>query len=203
MVNTMRRPSHATLKAQRDRKALMLGLGGVAGLLVLASVFVWRLPAIGLGAGIGGPFSLIADDGRAVTERSFPGKYLLVYFGYSSCRDVCPATLNTLAAAVDRLGAASARVQPLFITVDPAHDTQSVLRQYVEGFGGHLLGLTGDPADLRKVADEYGVQSEEAGGVIDHSSVIYLMGPDGRFVTPIPAGASEMVMAQAIARRVE
>jgi protein SCO1/2 len=189
------------LRAQRDRKALVLGLGGVAALFLLAAGFTWLLP--GGPPAPGGPFSLVADDGREVTERSFPEKYLLVYFGYASCRDVCPATLNTLGAAVDRLGAAGARVQPLFITVDPARDTQAMLRRYVTGFGGHLIGLTGTPAELRKVADEYGVVSDVSGGVIDHSSVIYMMAPDGRFIAPIPAGASEMVMAQAIARRVE
>jgi len=201
MANRARRPPPAVLRAQRDRKALVLGLGGVAALFLLAAGFTWLLP--GGPPAPGGPFSLVADDGREVTERSFPEKYLLVYFGYASCRDVCPATLNTLGAAVDRLGAAGARVQPLFITVDPARDTQAMLRRYVTGFGGHLIGLTGTPAELRKVADEYGVVSDVSGGVIDHSSVIYMMAPDGRFIAPIPAGASEMVMAQAIARRVE
>ncbi len=199
MANRARGPKRAVKRARRDRTALVLGLGGVAALLLLAAGFSWLLPR-GTHAFIGGPFSLVADDGRDVTERSFPGTYLLVYFGYASCRDVCPATLNTLGAAVDRLGAAGARVQPLFITVDPARDTQAVLRRYVAGFGGHLRGLTGPPAELHKVADEYGVVSEANGGVIDHSSVIYMMAPDGRFVAPIPAGASEGVMAQAVAR---
>jgi protein SCO1/2 len=195
---------------QQDRQRLVLGVGGVAVLLLMAGAFTWLLPQSGAGtqsARVGGPFSLVADDGRSVTERSFPDKYKLVYFGYSSCRDVCPSTLNTLGAAVDRLGAAGARVQPLFITVDPARDTPAVLRRYVHAFGGHLLGLTGQPDELRKAAREYGVvtePSQDAGsGDIDHSSVIYMMAPDGRFVAPIPAGASEMVMAQAIARRLQ
>ncbi len=194
--------------APRNRQATALIFGGVVGILCLAACFLW-LAGSGPGAGpddkIGGPFSLVDDSDNPVTERSFPGKYLLVYFGYVTCPDICPETLNTMAASLERLGRKAALVQPLFITVDPVHDTPGVLRHYVSGFSGKLIGLTGPEAELNKVATAYHVfraPHQGPGGKLDHSAVLYLMAPDGRFVAPIPADASEMVMAQAIARYV-
>jgi len=203
----------AARRRQRDRTALALASGGVAGILLLASLLLWlTTPDRGVGPTenrIGGPFSLIDDRGNPVTDHSFPGKYLLVYFGYTSCRDVCPTTLNTLAASLDRLGRKADLVQPLFITIDPAHDTPSVLRHYVGAFSTRLVGLTGSDAELGKIANEYKVvrivhaePGVPSAVTLDHSSVLYLIAPDGRFIAPIPADASEMVMAQAIARYV-
>ncbi len=167
------------------------------------------LPGGGGASRIGGSFRLIADDGRVVTDRSFPGKYLLVYFGYSACRDVCPETLNTLTGAIGRLGPKAARVQPLFITVDPERDTPTVLHRYVQAFLPGLIGLSGPPAQIRSLARAYDVtivshppQGGEAAPMIDHSSVIYLMAPDGSFLAPIPAGAGETAMARAIGKAV-
>src|SRR5580658_1383853 len=121
----------AERRLQRNRRALAIGTALVAGLLLLASGLLFLSapgsPGAGSQVAIGGPFSLVSDAGTIVTDRSFPGKYLLIYFGYTSCRDVCPSTLNGVAAALDRLGAKSARVQPLFITIDPTHDTPPVL----------------------------------------------------------------------------
>jgi len=203
----------AARRGQRNRRALALASGGVAAILLLASLLLW-LATPGRGVirtddRIGGPFSLIDDRGNPVTDQSFPGKYLLVYFGYASCRDVCPATLSTLAASLDRLGRKADLVQPLFITIDPTHDTPAVLRHYVSAFSTSLVGLTGTDTELSKVADEYKVvrilhrEPGVASAVtLDHSSVLYLIAPDGRFIAPIPADASEMVMAQVIARYV-
>ena len=203
----------AARRRQRDRGALALASGSVAAILFVASLVLWLGPP-GREAGsaedrIGGPFSLIDDRGNQVTDQSFPGKYLVVYFGYASCRDVCPATLNTLAASLDRIGRKANLVQPLFITIDPAHDTPAVLRRYVGAFSTRLVGLTGTDAELGKVADEYkvvrivhGARDLPAVVTLDHSSVLYLIAPDGRFIAPIPADASEMVMMQAIARYV-
>jgi protein SCO1/2 len=205
------KPGGRTRHQQADRTSLTLASASVAAILGLASVFLWfgsPRPPYGRGGDtIGGPFSLVDDHGNAVTERSFPGKFLIVYFGYSQCHDVCPATLNTLSASLDRLGRKADAVQPLFVTIDPAHDNSAVLRRYVSAFSNRLVGLGGSEAQLRKVADEYGVlrtyHSSPAGGiatVLDHSSVLYLMSPDGRFIAPIPADAGEMVMAQTISR---
>jgi protein SCO1/2 len=184
--------------------ALTIAAGGVAAIWLLAGMLIRVVPPGA--ARVGGPFSLIDDHGTPVTDRSFPGKYLLVYFGYTKCHDVCPATLNTLAAALDRLGSKAALVQPLFITVDPQRDTPSALRTYVSAFTPRLVGLSGTAAELQKVAAEYRVTSigrQDDGAAdytVDHSSVLYLMAPDGRFVAPIPADATEMVLAHALSR---
>jgi protein SCO1/2 len=171
---------------------------------------LWLMPAPGPGSGVGGPFTLVADSGTVVTERSFPGKYLAMYFGYTHCEDVCPATLTTLAAALARLGRKADRVQPLFITVDPQRDTPAVLRRFVANFSPNLVGLTGTETELHRVDQAFHVVSgmpapalRQASYAVDHSSVIYLLAPDGRFIAPIPADASDMVMAQAIARYVK
>jgi len=156
---------------------------------------------------IGGPFSLTDDHGQPVTEHSFPGKYLVVYFGYTMCPDICPATLNTLAASLDRLGRKADRIQPLFVTIDPAHDTPAVLNRYVSAFSTRLRGLSGSDGQLKKIADEYGVvrtlhapSAPHAPAGFDHSAVLYLMAPDGRFVAPIPVESSETTMVEAIDR---
>jgi protein SCO1/2 len=191
--------------SQRGRGVLALACASVAAILVCASLFV-RVARPG-GAlhrsaeTIGGPFSLTDDNGHAVTERSFPGKYLVVYFGYTTCPDICPATLNTLAASLDRLGRKADRIQPLFVTIDPAHDTPAVLHRYVGAFSARLLGLGGTDGQLKKIADEYGVvRSARAPSGFDHSAVLYLMAPDGRFLAPIPVDVSETVMQEAIER---
>ena len=201
------RPAAARRRA-RDLRALALGAGGVAVIMLIAGAMIWLMSpsANTRQAGIGGPFRLVADDGRAVTERSFPGKYLAIYFGYTSCRDVCPATLNTLAAALERVGGTARRVQPLFITVDPARDTPAVLRRYVLNFSPDIRGLTGSPDEIERVQREYGIVAipHGSGGdlAVDHSSVILLIAPDGSLVAPIPADASEMVVALALKRYV-
>ena len=181
--------------------------GLVAILLLLASGYLWL---IGAGttprtAAIGGPFQLVQGDGHPVTDRSFPGKYLLIYFGYTSCRDVCPTTLTTVAAALDDLGTKADRVQPLFITIDPARDTPSVVQDYANRFTPRLVGLTGEVGAIHKVADEYRVSSVRHGDAgaaqyeVDHSSVLYLMAPDGHFIAPIRADESASEMARSIA----
>ena len=203
----------ATRRKQRDHKSLVFVTAGAATILVLASLFLWlgtlANKSISTNDQIGGPFSLIDDHGNPVTDRSYPGKYLLIYFGYASCPDICPETLNTLAAALSRLGHETDRVQPLFITIDPTHDTTAILHHYVAAFSPRLIGLTGTRANLDKTADEYRVVRIPHSGpgnhsdfILDHSSVLYLMAPDGTFIAPIPADASELVMVQLIKRNI-
>ena len=186
----------ATRRREPDHRGLAAGACAVAGILLLSSSVLWlTTPAAGPRDGVGGPFTLVADDGQRVTERSFPGKYLAPYFGYTARRDICPATMTNLAAALGRLGSAGERVQPLFITVDPLRDTPAVLRRYVANFSPRLRGLTGSLEELGKVDREYHVVSvthrEHAavtGYAVDHSSVIYLLGPDGAFPGADPGG---------------
>lgn len=192
-------------RTTRRQNAARLAAGCLAA-LAFAGLWTWMEPSVPpqAEARIGGPFTLVADDGRVVTDHSFPGKYLLVYFGYTACRDVCPSTLNTLSAAMDRLGAKAARVQPLFITLDPGRDNPAVLHRFVKAFTPTLIGLTGSVAELHRAADEYRVVSvlhqDSAGYALDHSSVLFLMSPDGRLVKPLRADADETAMTRAIAR---
>ncbi len=144
----------------------------------------------------------MAGNGQEVTERSFRGKYLLIYFGYTSCQDVCPTTLTTMTAALDDLGAAAERVQPVFITVDPERDTPQVMARYATEFTPRLIGLSGTPEALHLVATEYRVTvSRRPGdaGMIDHSSVLYLVAPGGTSLAPIRADLSPAEMARDIA----
>ena len=137
---------------------------------------------------VGGPFSLVNQDGRRVTEKDFLGKYMLVFFGYTYCPDVCPTELQVMTAALDQLGPEADRIQPVFVSVDPARDTPEVLKAYVGNFGPRLIGLTGTPEQVAAIAKAYRAYYAKAAGgsdtdyLMDHSSIIYLMGPDGRFV---------------------
>lgn len=138
---------------------------------------------------VGGPFSLVDQDGRKVTEKDFLGKYMLVFFGYTFCPDVCPTELQVMSAALDQLGAEADRIQPVFVTIDPARDTPEVLKAYVANFNPRLMGLTGTPQQIAGIAKAYRVFYAKAGNstastdyLMDHSAIIYLMGPDGRFV---------------------
>jgi protein SCO1/2 len=143
---------------------------------------------------VGGPFSLIDGDGHPVTDQTWRGKYMLVYFGYTFCPDVCPTTLSAVADALDKMGPKADRLQTLFITVDPKRDTASVVKQYAAAFSPRITGLTGSPDQIAAAAKAYRVYyAEHRTGPgpddysMDHSSVLYLMGPDGRFIAPVRA----------------
>lgn len=182
-----------------------IALAACAAILLAGGLFWLARPAGE--AGIGGPFQLEGADGHAVTDRAFRGKYMLVYFGYATCPDVCPTTLADVAAALDALGARGAAVQPVFITIDPARDTPAVLGPYVANFSPRFVGLTGTAEQVAAVAREYRVyyaRHRTGDGpndyTMDHSSILYLMGPDGAFITPIPADEPPAAMAADIAR---
>ena len=142
---------------------------------------------------VGGPFSLVDQDGRRVTEKDFLGKYMLVFFGYTYCPDVCPTELQVMTAALDQLGPEADRIQPVLVSIDPARDTPQVLKAYVGNFGPRLTGLTGTPEEVAGIAKAYRVYYAKAGNsssptdyLMDHSSIIYLMGLDGAFVKHMP-----------------
>ena len=173
----------------------------VALLLLGTGAFLWLSGETG-GPVVGGPFSLVDGDGHTVSDRDFRGKYMLVYFGYTYCPDVCPTTLNAVAEARDKLGKQADRRQPLFITIDPRRDTPAVIKQYTAAFTPRLLGLTGTPAQIAAAAKEYHVYyAEHRTGPgpddysMDHSSILYLMGPNGRFIAPIRADETGAEMA--------
>lgn len=151
------------------------------------------LPSSGATQGtarIGGPFNLVDQDGNAVTEADFRGKYMLVYFGYTYCPDVCPTSLNRNVQALDLLDPAQAdKIQPILISVDPARDTPAHLKEYVGYFSPRLIGLTGNAEQVAAAAKAYGVYYAKVGNpddpehyLMDHTSITYLMGPDGAFI---------------------
>jgi protein SCO1 len=153
----------------------------------------------------GGPFSLKTHDGRDVTDRSFADQFLLIYFGYTNCPDVCPTDLLEMQQTLETLGARGRVVQPLFITIDPARDTAEKLALYVQGFHPRLLGLTGSEAQVAAAAKAYRVHRRKAQGAgddytVDHSANLYFVGPDGRFLTLFPAGTNAGAMAAVMKR---
>jgi len=148
------------------------------------------------GASMGGPFTLIDQNGRRVSDRDFAGKYRLIYFGYTFCPDVCPVDMQVIGAGLRRFeaedGARAAKVQPIFISVDPARDTPQVLRQFVSAFHPRLIGLTGSEAEIAEVAREYrifyqrGEPSAGGGYMVNHTRMAVLYGPDGKPIAIIP-----------------
>jgi protein SCO1 len=143
------------------------------------------LPATGK-ALVGGPFSLIDHTGKRVTDQDFRGRHMLVFFGYTFCPDICPSGLQVISAALDKLGPAADGLTPLFITIDPERDTPEKLAAYVKSFHPRLLGLTGTPAEVAAVVKAYRVYARKVADeqhpkdyTMDHSSILYVMGPDG------------------------
>jgi cytochrome oxidase Cu insertion factor (SCO1/SenC/PrrC family) len=139
---------------------------------------------------VGGPFSLVDQDGKRRTDAEFRGRLMLVDFGFTNCPDICPLGLALMADALDRLGPQANNVQPIFITVDPARDTPPVIKDYVAHFSDRMIGLTGTPEEIAAAAKAYRVYYKVHGDpatnpnyAVDHSGFIYLMGRDGKFLT--------------------
>lgn len=153
---------------------------------------------------IGGPFDLINQDGKKVTDADYRNKFLLIYFGYTYCPDMCPTGLQSMAHALDLLGHEADRVAPLFITIDPARDTPDKLKTYVAQFHPEIEGLTGSDKQIAAAAAAYqvyyakGEQVDDHDYVMDHSSLIYLMAPDGSFITTFPEEADPKAIEKAI-----
>lgn len=136
---------------------------------------------------VGGPFMMTNQDGKRVTEKDFLGRYMLVFFGFTYCPDVCPTELQVMTAALAGMGEDGKSIQPVFVSIDPERDTPANVKAYVENFGGGLVGLTGSPEDVAKMAKAFRVYYQRVDNPaskdysMDHSSIIYLMGPDGKF----------------------
>jgi protein SCO1/2 len=144
---------------------------------------------------IGGAFSLTDQTGKIRTDADFRGQLLLVYFGFTYCPDICPTDLQAISLAMDQLGADAAKVQPLFITLDPERDTAEHLAQYVPLFHPRLIGLTGSLSDVAKAADAYRVfyKRVKTGDkpddyTLDHTAFIYLVDRDGKYLGFFPPG---------------
>ncbi len=158
----------------------------------------------------GGPFTLTDHRGQQVTDMDYRGKFLLVFFGYTFCPDVCPTTLAEVALTLDLLGDDAARLLPLFVSVDPARDSPTLLADYVGLFHPDIIGLTGTIDQIAQIARGYMVHFEKAHDAdaadptddpyyrIDHSAFTYLMGPDGSYRTVFAYGTPPDRMAQKI-----
>jgi protein SCO1/2 len=168
--------------------SFLAGLGAVFAvvLLVVKPDSVAMTPSA---AAIGGPFRLVDQHGRTVTDQDFKGEPFLVFFGFTHCPDVCPTTLMELSDVLDKLGPDAARVGALFITVDPERDTPAELKDYLSSFNPRFEGLTGGAAAIAQVAKAYRaymkkVPLENGDYTMDHTALVYLMDKNGKFVTP-------------------
>lgn len=194
----------------------------VTAIVVMAGVAAWRLTprwasqrdAFSSGkAVIGGSFTLLNTDGDTVTAADFRGRYMLVYFGYTHCPDVCPTTLMNMARALDCLAEKASKkakvVVPIFISVDPARDTVQVVREYVAKFHSRMVGLTGSRNQVSRAAQAYRIYSKKAEAghgpdeyLVDHSSYIYLIAPDGDYITHFDHGTTPKEMSRRLSHLV-
>jgi protein SCO1/2 len=174
---------------------LVVLIAAIAALVATGAVLRLEQPASAT-LELGGPFKLTdADTGKTVTEQSFRGKLMLIYFGYTYCPDACPTTLSNITRAMAELGPTADKIAPLFISIDPDRDTVKVMANYTKAFDPRIQGLVGDAAATATVAREFGVyykKHDEPGGgyLMDHSSLIYIMDGQGKFLKAIPGSES-------------
>ncbi|HEX3864103.1 MAG TPA: SCO family protein [Stellaceae bacterium] len=185
----------------------------MAGLLILAAGaligFMHRDTTKGaagtaLAGLIGGPFHLIDQNGKPFTDADLKGKWNLVFFGYTHCPDTCPTALNELSLALDKLGKKAGEVRIVLISVDPERDTPAVLKSYVESFDAPIVALSGTPEEVKQAAASYRVYyakhpRADGGYDMDHSALIYVMDPQGRFTSTFAPDDQ----ADAISKRLE
>ena len=192
-------------------KSIVIGIAGAAlglaaAIALLPDVRERLLPSVGQQvtgkALIGGAFTLTDNTGKRVTDQDFRGKYTLVFFGFTSCPDICPAGLQLIAGALEKLGTKAQRITPIFISVDPQRDTPEKLAAYVKNFDTRLVGLTGTPEEIAAVAKAYKVYYAKVPSkerpddyTMDHTSIIYVMDPKGEFVTHFTTSTSVDDMA--------
>lgn len=188
------------------RRAVLSAAIIVIGLAALgAALLAAALGSAVRANGVGGPFELTAQDGRWVSDAQFRGAPMLVFFGYTHCPDVCPATLSDMTLMLRQLPA-DAKIAALFITVDPERDTPAALKEYLSSFDPRILGLSGARAELEPVYKSYHVYSKRVPGsggdyTMDHSALVYIMDKAGEFVGPLdlsrpPAEAAKIVAMQ-------
>lgn len=155
---------------------------------------------------VGGPFSMVDHTGRSVSEKTYAGKPMLLFFGFTYCPDVCPTELQVMAAALTQLGEKGSDVQPIFVSIDPARDTPEVIKAYVENFGPRLVGLTGTTEQVAAMAKTYKVFFEKRENksapdsyLMDHSAIIFLMGGDGKYLRHFNYTTDAAKLAEGIA----
>ena len=175
---------------------VLLGIGVVA--LSLGLMRPKEEPSL-----VGGPFTLTDQSGQVVTEKALKGKWSAVFFGYTYCPDICPGTLQALTQASDQLGPKAAKFQIVFISIDPARDKPAAIKAWLEANQApkNTLGLSGTPAQTAAAVKAYRVfaqkQGDGANYSMNHSTVVYLMDPRGRFVKPLPYNLPDEIARQA------
>jgi len=192
---------------------------GLALVVVAAGLWAWdanqsgdrtvtNIPASMLAPKDGRPFALTDHDGKAVTDKDYKGKFMLVAFGYTYCPDVCPTGLQGVSEALDLLGDKADWVRPLFITIDPERDDAASMKEYVAAFHPRLIGLTGNSEEIARAAKSYRayynkltITGKDA-KIVDkddyfmgHTTSIFLIGPDGRDREIFSFSTSPEVMA--------
>ena len=176
-------------------------VAAVAAVAVAAAVYLWRAgddarqttetQTAGT-ALIGGPFALVDHTGKARTEKDLLGKFAVVNFGFTNCPDVCPTTLQTISDALEMLGPAAQRIRPVFVSVDPDRDSVARLKTYRKAFDDRFLMLTGSESAVARAAKAYKVgysrmkPADDGSYMVNHTALIYLMGPDGAYLTHFP-----------------
>jgi len=188
------------------RRGLLFFLVGLAVLLGALAFDYWRGGGseAPLPLAVGGPFTLVDQNGATRHDTDFRGKLMLVYFGYTFCPDACPTALSEISRAMDELGAKAEEVQPIFVTVDPARDTVEQMKLYMANFSPRILGLTGTPEQVAAAARAYRVyyqkvpQSGSNDYLMDHSSFIYVMGRDGHYLAHLASGGKPETIVAAL-----
>ena len=211
-------PDAPTSRTHRPRgNAVVVAIVMVIGLALVVGVgaYSWRAwerrpserPLVGLIL-VERPFSLVGPVGQPVTDKDLRGRFMLIYFGYTTCHIHCPTMLMMTAAALETLGPRARQVLPIFITVDPEHDPPEIMGRSTRRFSPRILGLTGSEAQIESVEKAFGVQTlfrrtgpQALAYVIDHPSGAYLVGPDGRFLAELPTEGGADDLAASIRRR--
>ncbi|MFN0192870.1 MAG: SCO family protein [Aestuariivirga sp.] len=198
---------------ERFTRRIYLPIAGVA-FLLLAALWVYlmayppgRQPTGTGTALVGGPFTLVDHTGKRVTEATYRGKYMLIFFGFTYCPDVCPTELQVMSAALDELGAAGEAIQPIFITVDPERDSPETMKAYVANFHPRMVGLTGSLEEISAVAKAYRVYFKKSGEgdayLMDHSSIVYLMDKEGKFLKHFTYSTDAKALAKGLSEAIE
>ena len=192
----------------RTSHILLVFSAFLAGLVIFLGVILFTTQYQGTGGGpsaIGGPFKLIDQDGKPVTDQDFKGRPLLVFCGYTHCPDICPTTLFELSEVLRALGKDADRINALFITVDPERDTAAVMKDYLSSFDARLRGATGDQKAIDAVEKDYRVYAKkvpikDGDYSMDHTALVYLMDKQGRFVAPFKLDRKPEQAAAALRR---
>ena len=189
-------------KRTMNKTLAALGKAGCFALLVALAACQQKPETAPLaGSTIGGSFALTDQDGKPYSSDALAGKYRIIYFGYTFCPDACPTDMQVLGKAMRQLDAKdpalSAKIQPLFVSVDPARDTPAVLKQFTDAFYPRLVGLTGSDAQIAKIAKQYAISYRKdpapagaSGYLMDHPRVAFLFDPDGKPIEMLPVDAN-------------